>query len=79
MAFKKKELVLCVYVQDTLLNKTANRTMQLFMGDEGTLCVEFLLKNTQVTASRKGNRPSDKKSFHIIPFILFTSLNDIHV
>lgn len=53
--------------------------MQLFMGDEGTLCVEFLLKNTEVTASRKGNRTSDKKSFHIIPFILFTSLNDIYV
>lgn len=63
MVFKKKELVLCVYLQGTLLKKMARRTMKLFVGDGGTLCVEFLLKNTQVAASRKDNRTSAEDIF----------------
>lgn len=31
--FKKKELILCVYLQDLLLKKKASRTVLLFMGD----------------------------------------------
>ena len=46
----KKELVLCVHHQDLLLKKKASRAMLVFMGDRDTLCVEFLLKNTQVAA-----------------------------
>lgn len=48
----KKELVLCVHHQDLLLKKKASRAMLVFMGDRDTLCVEFLLKNTQVAALR---------------------------
>lgn len=51
----------------------ASRTMLLFMGSRDTLCVECLLKNDQVAASRKSNGTSDEKSFHIIPFILIFS------
>lgn len=41
----------------------ARKTMKLFVGDGGTLCVEFLLKNTQVAASRKDNRISAEDIF----------------